>query len=315
MKEIPIELIRTDGGTQIRTCATFQSKVDEYALAMGEGDQFPPLVVFWDGENYWLADGFHRLEACNIYMQARDLPGLDIDCEVLEGTRRDAILYACGANAEHGLPRTNADKRNAVVTLLRNPLTSQDENGVLWSDRAIARICKVDHKFVGKIRAEAVTGDIPSERAYTNKHGGKSTMNTVNIGAKAAQPEAKTPIVVVEPSAPEPEAAPEAEPTADETPEEVLEQTGQAVEFISKWDFIHTHLKEIDRAIEALPPPAVAAANFPQTLAHGMTVQRCLEIQRYWLEFTRLWSAREPEIRRYQQRQGDFIKEELNAHR
>ena len=29
MKEIPIELIRTDGGTQIRACATFQSKVDE----------------------------------------------------------------------------------------------------------------------------------------------------------------------------------------------------------------------------------------------------------------------------------------------
>jgi len=49
---IPIEEIRTDGGTQIRACATYQTKVDEYAEAMGGGAEFPPLIVFWDGAHY-----------------------------------------------------------------------------------------------------------------------------------------------------------------------------------------------------------------------------------------------------------------------
>ena len=27
---------------------------------MVEGAEFPPLIVFFDGATYWLADGFHR---------------------------------------------------------------------------------------------------------------------------------------------------------------------------------------------------------------------------------------------------------------
>ena len=165
---IPIERIKTDGGTQIRACEIVQTKVDEYAMAMGQGDQFPPLTVFFDGADYWLADGFHRLGAYNVVMQALELPGIDIDCEVIEGGRRDAILYACGTNAEHGIQRTNTDKQNAVKTVLTNPLVSCDENGNPWSDRAIGRICKVSHHTVAKWRAGLVTGQIPSERTYTS---------------------------------------------------------------------------------------------------------------------------------------------------
>ena len=50
-----------------------------------------------------------------------------ISADVREGSRRDAILYAVGANASHGLKRTNRDKRNAVMVLLKDPE---------WSDRA-----------------------------------------------------------------------------------------------------------------------------------------------------------------------------------
>jgi hypothetical protein len=60
VKAIPIELIRLDGGTQIRACSTFQTKVEDYAIAMTQDADFPPLTVFWDGADYWLADGFHR---------------------------------------------------------------------------------------------------------------------------------------------------------------------------------------------------------------------------------------------------------------
>jgi hypothetical protein len=93
VQAIPIELIRTDGGTQIRDCKTMQTKIDEYVLAMNEGADFPPLTVFWDGEHYWLADGFHRLGAYNICMQAMELTGLDagqshMEFAVVEGWRR-----------------------------------------------------------------------------------------------------------------------------------------------------------------------------------------------------------------------------------
>jgi hypothetical protein len=70
---IPIELIRIDGGTQIRDCKTQHTKVEEYVAAMATGADFPPLTVFWDGAEYWLADGFHRLWAYNIVMQALKL--------------------------------------------------------------------------------------------------------------------------------------------------------------------------------------------------------------------------------------------------
>jgi uncharacterized ParB-like nuclease family protein len=137
---IPIELIRLDGGTQIRACSTFQTKVDEYAMAMGEGAQFPPLTVFWDGAEYWLADGFHRMRAHERAWRE------EIDAEVRAGTRRDAILYAVGANDSHGLRRSNRDKRNAVETLLKDPEWSA------WSDREIARRCLVGGDMVGTLR-------------------------------------------------------------------------------------------------------------------------------------------------------------------
>jgi hypothetical protein len=252
-------------------------------------------------------------------MQALDLPGLDVECEVIEGTQRDAIMYACGVNSAHGIQRTVPDKQNAVKTMLKNPLVSLNEDGVPWSDRAIAKICKVHHQMVGKWRAE-VTGGSSSQRSYThNKSGQTTVMNTGGINQDRQQPsseqapsEAKTPIVVVEPSdraspadaktSPLPEAQPSDQAKLGGYPT----KGGEVVEFKSKWDFIYEHLKEIDRAIAELPDPDVAAAKFPETLAHGLTVERCLEIQHWWLDFTRYWAARNPGLRR---RHPDFFEE------
>jgi hypothetical protein len=229
------------------------------------GAEFPPLTVFWDGEHYWLADGFHRLGAYNIVMQALELPGLDIDCEVIEGAQRDAILYACGTNAEHGIPRTNTDKQNAVKTVLTNPLVALNDDGVPWTDRAIARICKVHWNTVAKWRAEYL--EKSPDRAVT-RGGTTYTMNTANIGGKAAPAAGSD----VQPNsisaATEPETAPD---PSTEPPAPPAAPTAVVVEFKSQWDFIYTRLKEIDRAVEALPEPHVAASRFPETLAHGVT--------------------------------------------
>jgi hypothetical protein len=81
---------------------------------MRDGEEFPPPTVFTiDGITYRLADGFHRMAA---YRRAH--PDVqEIQCEVRTGDLEDAVLFACGANASHGLPRSNSDKRKAVQAL------------------------------------------------------------------------------------------------------------------------------------------------------------------------------------------------------
>lgn len=121
----------------------------------------------------------------------------EIDVAVQPGGLRDAILFAVGANATHGLRRMNADKRRAVMRLLDDP------EWAAWSDREIARRCSVDHKFVGKLRPPAVTGKILSEaRTFTTRHGTVAVMDTARIGRKPAEELASAPD-------PEPPGAPE----------------------------------------------------------------------------------------------------------
>ena len=59
---LPLSFIRCDGGTQPRE-AINDAVVSEYAERIAEGDSFPPVTVYYDGSDYWLADGFHRVAA------------------------------------------------------------------------------------------------------------------------------------------------------------------------------------------------------------------------------------------------------------
>ncbi len=138
-----------DGGAQMRV-EMKPDVVREYADEMAAGAIFPAVVVYYDGTEYWLGDGFHRVEA------ARKLERETIEAEVLDGGERDAILHGIGSNASHGLRRTQADKRRAVERLLH------DEEWGKWSDRKIAKAAKVDHKTVGKIRRELLGGEFPT---------------------------------------------------------------------------------------------------------------------------------------------------------
>lgn len=184
--------IRIDGGTQPRA-AIDKAVVADYAKAMQAGAEFPPIVVFFDGVQHWLADGFHRYHAC------RRRAAATMVAEVHEGTRRDAVLYAVHANAAHGLRRTNADKRRAVETLLTDAEWRQ------WSDREIARRCGVNHHLVAELRT--LTGRTPSEpaapRTYTTKHGTSATMQTGAIGRlsvhfRSDSPEHYTPAAILD---------------------------------------------------------------------------------------------------------------------
>jgi hypothetical protein len=140
---IKISTIRLDGGTQIRAAKDY-STIKEYAAAMEGGAIFPPLVVFQDGPECWLADGFHRVEAA--MLAGRE----EINAEVHAGTLREAQLFSVAANQTHGLRRTNADKRRAVAFLLADPEWCQ------WSNREIARQCGVSPGLVDGMRSKVV---------------------------------------------------------------------------------------------------------------------------------------------------------------
>lgn len=175
-----LDAIRLDGATQPRTCIN-QAVVDEYGEAIMAGDTLPPLDVFHDGADWWLADGFHRWHA---HKQAG---AVEVLATIHAGTQREAVLYAMGANAHHGLRRSNDDKRKAVRTLL------EDAEWGKWSDRAIAKACRVGHTFVAKLR-EDLTPSLESdssERTYTTKHGTEATMNVA--GQRKAAQERKAP--------------------------------------------------------------------------------------------------------------------------
>ena len=170
------DAIKVDGGTQMRAQLD-AATVAEYAdtmTASGWG-AFPPIIAYYDGSDYWLADGFHRLAAARSIANFSDAL---IPADVRSGTRRDAILHAAGANASHGLRRTNADKRRAVETLLR------DEEWAKWSNGEIARRCAVSDVFVGKVRDDLSPNglEIPPKRTVT-RNGTTYTQNTANIGA------------------------------------------------------------------------------------------------------------------------------------
>jgi hypothetical protein len=143
MTNILLQHIRIDGGTQTRERLN-QDVINDYAELMVTGVEFPPITLYYDGSDYWLADGFHRYAATAI---AKSMAGV-VAAEIRQGTRRDAVLFAVGANAVHGLRRTNNDKRRAVDVLLR------DEEWSTWSDRAIAQKCGVSHQLVANLRQD-----------------------------------------------------------------------------------------------------------------------------------------------------------------
>lgn len=170
---LTIKKMRRDAGLQPRS-ELDQVVVDDYAEKMRSGTQFVPPTVFFDGTSYWLADGFHRAAAAL-------LAGIkSLHVEVIQGDKRDAKLFAAGANAEHGLRRSNADKRRSVLSLL------SDEEWGARADNWIAGKCKVSHTFVENLRRETGRSTCNVASAPVRQCSDGRTMNTVNIGRKPA---------------------------------------------------------------------------------------------------------------------------------
>ena len=112
MSRIPLADIALDGGTQVRLQPD-ESTVTDYAQQMTDGAKFPPVILFHDGNQYFLADGFHRVLA------ARRNDWRDIDADVRVGTKTDALWFALAANKANGRRLSENDKKHAVELALR----------------------------------------------------------------------------------------------------------------------------------------------------------------------------------------------------
>jgi rubrerythrin len=192
IRALTLDSIRIDGGTQPR-CEIDTALVTEYAGDIEAGAELPPVVVFQDGTDTWLADGFHRYHATNTAGKDR------IAAECHPGTLRDAILWSVGANASHGKRRTNADKRKAVETLLALDGWSDKPN------REVARQCRVDEGTVRKYRSE-LSAEIPqiqeSDTRTVTRNGTTYTMD-VTGQKEAAKARTAEPSQPIEPAKPE----------------------------------------------------------------------------------------------------------------
>jgi hypothetical protein len=150
VRELALNDVRCDSNKGRAAVST--EMVETFAAAMRANDQFPPGVVFFDGEVYWLGDGKTRTFAA-ISIGRETFP-----YEVREGSRDDALLYSLSLEAhaegeKAPVRRSTADKRNAVAEMLRHEKWSK------YSARKIADHVGVDPKTVASVREELESGE------------------------------------------------------------------------------------------------------------------------------------------------------------
>lgn len=234
--QLKLSAIRLDGGTQARVSLN-DSVVMEYSEHLKEGAKFPPMIVFHDGSNYWLADGFHR------YFARKANGELEAEVEVHQGTLREAQLFAFGANRGRGLKTNNEDSRSIINRMLT------DDEWKQWSDTQIAKHVGVSKMTVGRIRhALEEQGKVApkKESKYVDKHGNESTMNTAKLTkAKKEEPAAEP----VEEAKPEPKADPDIEDKITELTDTIAELAEENTLLkdkiaIGQWDA--TEIEKID---------------------------------------------------------------------
>jgi len=98
--------------------------------------------------------------------------------ESIKGKETSSLLWHTNLaiSVKHGLKRTRADKKKAVLAML------SDEEWNQWSDRTIAKISNTSSPFVSAIRKSTSTVQ-HTEKLYITKHGtvGRMKMKTSDV--------------------------------------------------------------------------------------------------------------------------------------
>ena len=176
-EQVPIAKLVTDAGTQIRQELN-DATISEYAEALEEGARFPPVVIFRAKGADLLADGFHRIQA---YRRAGRS---EIEADVYQGGRDEALWFALGANRAHGQRLSGGDKRRAIEIAYQ-----------AWPDISQVRIAAqvgCTPPYVGQVRAqlktsfklpEQVVGKDGRRRAATRRSRSQPSESTEETGS------------------------------------------------------------------------------------------------------------------------------------
>jgi uncharacterized ParB-like nuclease family protein len=234
-------------GLQVRVAMDTDTVAEYIAIERDTKKELPPVVVFSDKARvYWLADGFHRVEA------RRQRGEKTIRAKVIRGSRTDALKYALSANAYHGLRRTNADKRRAIEIAWQNrELLGLGEEP---SAAVIAEMCGVVRQTVYNVLPHYST--VP-------------TVPTVPQPPKKAPPRARTDGQgeYIPPVPKPPQARPQAVIGGDgkEIPIELLELWGRRVEI----NDVATSISHIRSGIKSVADdPLWKGLNFSAVLSN-----------------------------------------------
>lgn len=142
--------------------------VEEYALAMKNGEDLPPMVVARIDDKLLALEGAHRYQSCLVNRET------EVSVQILEGLGRDdAFALALEANSKHGRQLNAKDKRTKVLQALKHPKYAN------LSTRDLAKRIRVSHNLVSVVRREL--------EGFKNPHG----------APKAKREDANTPARII----------------------------------------------------------------------------------------------------------------------
>jgi len=172
---LPLVSIRQDGETQHRLCID-EDVVAEYAALMMDSVIFPPIRVWWDGNHYWLADGFHRAEAAH-------RAGLEsFSAEICGGSLADARWDSYASNSSHGPRRTAKETKRVAQLALQHPEAAQRSNAEL------ARHLNIPEPTLRRWRKISSSSHDEDGIRIVRRGGVSYRLATANIGKRAVAP-------------------------------------------------------------------------------------------------------------------------------
>lgn len=115
-----------------------QRWIEALATAIRQDRKLPPVVCFYDGNYYWLADGFDFLEAAKLAEQKTIL------ADIRQGSLQDAISYSKSGS------RRNQEKQQVVDRFLDLLESMGEEEKKYWSNKEIGAYCAVSNTYVSQ---------------------------------------------------------------------------------------------------------------------------------------------------------------------
>ena len=132
---------------------------------------WPPILVH--APSMLVIDGQHRVAAAQL------LHLTHVRGRLFKGSDDDAFARGVALNVRHGLPLSREERSDAVRKLLMADASR--------SDRAVARLCGVDHKTVARVRGEMAETLASTSKVRLGLDGRLRPTNRAEVRARIAE--------------------------------------------------------------------------------------------------------------------------------